>query len=94
MDLLQTKENSETTLEVKLPDGTVFTMSIFMQGHPDEFLSHVQAVLHLIRQKGLEGTRQAVQEAAEGAKECDYCPKSPKAKVYWAPGFEFQKGPG
>jgi hypothetical protein len=28
------------------------------------------------------------------AKKCDYCSRSPKAKVYWAPGFEFQKGPG
>ncbi len=32
-DLLQTKENSDT-LKVKLPDGMVFTMRIFVQGNP------------------------------------------------------------
>ena len=53
MDLLQTKENLDT-LKVKLPDGTVFTMSILAQGNPEENLTHVQAVLHLIGQKGLD----------------------------------------
>ncbi len=50
MDLLQTKENLDT-LKVKLPDGTVFTMNIFTQGNPEEYLLHVQVVLHLIGQK-------------------------------------------
>ena len=51
-DLLAAKENSET-LKVKLPDGTVLTMSIFSSGNPKEYLAHVIAVLRLITQKGL-----------------------------------------
>ncbi len=41
-------------LKVKLPDGTVLSMSIFMQGSPEEYLQHVIAVLCLINQKGLD----------------------------------------
>ena len=52
-DLLQTKENSDR-LKVKHPNGTVFTMSIFAQGNPKEYLLHVQAVLRLIGQKRLD----------------------------------------
>ena len=52
-DLLQTKESSDN-LKVKLPDGTIFTMSIFANGNPEDYLLHVQVVLCLINQKGLE----------------------------------------
>jgi hypothetical protein len=52
MDLLQTKDSSET-LKVKLADGTVFSMSIFAKGSPEDYLQHIIAVLHLIDQKGL-----------------------------------------
>ena len=51
-DLLAAKENSES-LKVKLPDGTVLTMSIYSSGNPEEYLAHVIAVLRLITQKGL-----------------------------------------
>jgi hypothetical protein len=37
MDLLQTKDNSET-LKVKLADVTVFSMSIFAKGSPEDYL--------------------------------------------------------
>ncbi len=36
-DLLQVKDSMEM-LKVKLPNGTVFSMSIFMQGSPEEYL--------------------------------------------------------
>ena len=52
-DLLQTKESSDT-LKVKFPDGTIFTMQIFTRGNPEEHLMHIQAVLRLIRNKGLD----------------------------------------
>jgi hypothetical protein len=52
MDLVTTKEVQET-LKIKLPDGSVFNMSIFSQGNTKEYLAHVIAVLGLIRQKGL-----------------------------------------
>ena len=50
-DLLQTKDSSET-LKVKLADGTVFSMSIFTKGTPEDYLQHIIAVLRLIDQKG------------------------------------------
>ncbi len=40
-------------LKVKLADGTVFSMSIFAKGIPEDYLLHIIAVLHLIDQKGL-----------------------------------------
>jgi hypothetical protein len=41
-------------LKVKLPDGTIFSMSIFVQGSSEEYLQHIIAVLCLINQKGLD----------------------------------------
>jgi hypothetical protein len=52
-DLVDTKELSES-LKIKLPNGTVFNMSIFSQGNTKEYLAHVVAVLCLINQKGLD----------------------------------------
>jgi hypothetical protein len=52
MDLVTTKEATES-LKIKLPDGTVFNMSIFSRGNTKEYLAHIIVVLHLISQKGL-----------------------------------------
>ncbi len=52
-DLLQTKERLNN-LKVNLSNGTIFTMSIFTKGNLEDYLLHVQVVLHLIRQKELE----------------------------------------
>ena len=52
-DLLQAKENSDS-IKLKLPDGTVISMTIFAKGNPEEYLQHVIAVLRLINQKGLD----------------------------------------
>jgi hypothetical protein len=48
-----TTDESSKTLKVKLADGTVFSMSIFAKGSPEDYLQHVIAVLRLINQKGL-----------------------------------------
>jgi len=62
-DLLQMKDSSET-LKVKLPNGTVFSMSIFAKVSPEDYLQHIVAVLHLVDQKGLHML--CNQEACEG----------------------------
>ncbi len=56
-----------------LSDGTAFTMSIFAKGNPEDYLSHVQAVLHLIGQKGLKEQCKKHMQRAEG---CVYHPLS------------------
>ncbi len=52
-DLLQAKENSDS-IKLKLPDGTVISMTIFAKGNPEEYLQHAIAVLRLINQTGLD----------------------------------------
>jgi hypothetical protein len=52
-DIVTTKKAPES-LKIKLPDGTVFNMSIFSQGNTKEYLAHVVAVLCLISQEGLD----------------------------------------
>ncbi len=52
-DLLQVKDNMEI-LKVKLPNVSVFSMTIFAKGSPDDYLQHIITVLHLINQKGLD----------------------------------------
>ncbi len=53
MDLITTKKAPES-LKIKLPDGTVFNMSIYSQGITKEYLAHAIAVLRFIRKKGLD----------------------------------------
>jgi hypothetical protein len=50
--MMNTKEAPET-LKIKLPNGTIFNMSVFSQGNTKEYLAHVIAVLRLFSQKGL-----------------------------------------
>jgi hypothetical protein len=53
MDLVTTEEAPES-LEIKLPDETVFNKSIFSCLNTEEYLAHHVVVdLHLINQKGL-----------------------------------------
>jgi hypothetical protein len=51
-DLVTTKEAPES-FKIKLPDGTVFNMSIFSQGNTKKYLAHI-VVTCLISQKGLD----------------------------------------
>jgi hypothetical protein len=52
-DLLLSKESTDT-LKLKLPNGTVFSMTIFVKGNPEDYLQHLIAVLCLITEKGLD----------------------------------------
>ncbi len=57
-DLLKKQETEQ--IKVELPDGTKFQMPTFGSGNNKEYLVHVIAVLHLVKQKG---TAAKVQEA-------------------------------
>jgi hypothetical protein len=52
-DLVTTMEAPEN-LKIKLPNGTVFNMSIFSRGNTEEYLEHIVAGLPLINQKELD----------------------------------------
>ena len=51
-DLLPATSKIET-IKIKVSDGTTVSMKIFSVGSPEEYLSHIVAVLHLIERKGL-----------------------------------------
>ncbi len=52
-DLVTTKESLDN-LKIKLPDGTVFSITIFVRRSTKEYFVHVVIVLQLINQKGLD----------------------------------------
>jgi hypothetical protein len=86
-DLLQTKDSSKT-LKVKLADGTVFSMSIFAKGTPEDYLQHIIAVLRLIDQKGFHvQCKKHAKEMKTAAAAQD-----PGAQVSWALGLRFRTG--
>ncbi len=49
-DLLKKRENKQ--IKVKLPDGTKSQMPTYGSGNNKEYLVHIIAVLHLVKQKG------------------------------------------
>ena len=51
-DLLPATSKIET-IKIKVSDGSTVSMKIFSVGSPEEYLSHIVAVLHLIERKGL-----------------------------------------
>ncbi len=51
-DLLPATSKIET-IKIKVSDGSTVSMKIFTVGSPEEYLSHIVAVLHLIDRKGL-----------------------------------------
>jgi hypothetical protein len=51
-DLLPATSKIET-IKIKVSDGSTVNMKIFSVGSPEEYLSHIVAVLHLIERKGL-----------------------------------------
>jgi hypothetical protein len=51
-DLVTTKEELQS-LKIKLPDGSIFNMSIYSHGNTEEDLAHIVAILCIIKQKGL-----------------------------------------
>jgi hypothetical protein len=52
-DLVTTKEEPQS-LKIKLPDRSVFNMSIYSCGSTKEYLAHIVAILHITKQKGLD----------------------------------------
>jgi hypothetical protein len=52
MDLLPATNKIET-IKIKVADGSTVIMTIFSVGSPEEYLSHIMAVLGLIDRKGL-----------------------------------------
>ncbi len=66
-DLLQTKENADT-LKLKLPNGTVFSMTIIAKANPDDYLQHLIVVQCLIVQKGLDAACKKAATELEKAK--------------------------
>jgi hypothetical protein len=52
-DLLTTKEEPHV-LKVKRPDDTCLNMPIYSRGNNKEYLTHIVAVLCIIKQKGLD----------------------------------------
>jgi hypothetical protein len=50
-NLVTTKEALES-LKIKLPNGTIFNMSIVSRGNTEEYLAYIVAVLRFINQKG------------------------------------------
>jgi hypothetical protein len=52
-DLITTKEEPQS-LKIKLPDRSVFNMSIYSCENTEEYLAHIVAILRIIKQKGLD----------------------------------------
>ncbi len=51
---IRTSKEEPQVLKVKLPDDTHLNMPIFSCGNTEEYLAHIVAVLHIIKQKGLD----------------------------------------
>jgi hypothetical protein len=50
-DLLEKREMEQ--IKVKLPNGTKFQMPTYGTGNNEEYLVHIIAILHLVKQKGI-----------------------------------------
>ena len=64
-------ESQDRTLKIKVSDGMHLTVTVFHQGTPEQFLSHVQMVLETIHQRKLDKAYQdACKEDTEAEKAC------------------------
>jgi hypothetical protein len=52
-DIVMPKEEPQV-MKVKLPDGSHINMPIYSHGYTKEYLMHIVAVLHIIKQKSLD----------------------------------------
>ncbi len=50
-------------LKVKLLDDSYLNMPIFSRGNTEEYLAHIVAVLHIIKQKGLDAKCRRLEKA-------------------------------
>jgi hypothetical protein len=62
MDIVMPKEDSQV-LKVKLPDESHINMHIYSRGNTKEYLTHVVAVLCIIKQKGLDARCRKLEKA-------------------------------
>jgi hypothetical protein len=53
MDIVMSKEEPQV-LKVRLPNDSHLNMPIYSHGNTKEYLTHIVAVLHIIKQKGLD----------------------------------------
>jgi hypothetical protein len=53
MDIVTPKEDPQV-YKVKLPDNSHINMHIYSHGNNEEYLTHIVAVLHVIKQRGLD----------------------------------------
>jgi hypothetical protein len=53
MDIVTAKKEPQV-LKARLPDDTCLNMPIFSHGNTEEYHAHIIAVLHIIKQKGLD----------------------------------------
>jgi hypothetical protein len=53
MGIVTPKENPQV-YKVKLPDDSHINMHIYSRGNNEEYLKHIVAVLHIIKQRGLD----------------------------------------
>jgi hypothetical protein len=53
MDIVTSKEDPQVH-KVKLPDNSHLNMHIYSHGNNEEYLTHIVAVLHVIKQRGLD----------------------------------------
>jgi hypothetical protein len=66
MDIITPKEDPQV-LKVKLPDNTThINMHIYFRGNTKECLTHIVAVLHIIKQKGLDARCRKLKNAVLG----------------------------
>jgi hypothetical protein len=62
MNIVTTKEEPQG-LKVRLPDDSRLNLPIFSHGNTEEYLGHVVAVLHIIKQKGLDAKCRKLRKA-------------------------------
>ncbi len=61
-DILTSKEEPQV-LKVRLPDDSQLNMPIYFRGNTKEYLTQIVAVLHIIKQKGLDAKCRKLRKA-------------------------------
>jgi hypothetical protein len=64
VDIVMPKEEPQA-LKVKLPDDSHLNMPLYSRGNTKEYLTHIDAVLHVIDQKGLSTKCRKLAKAVE-----------------------------
>jgi hypothetical protein len=62
MDIITPKEDPQV-FKVKLPDGSHINMHIYSRGNNKKYLTHILAVLYVIKQRGLDSRCRKLKKA-------------------------------